>query len=66
MVSEVACFGVELPTFAHIMKNYRKADEGIRELKCHPFATCKSRNGSQCCCESQTAWQAACEEEKLA
>jgi len=48
------------------MKNYRKADEGIRELKCHPFAPSKSRNRSQCCWKAQTAWQADCEEEKLA
>lgn len=27
------------------MKNYRKADEGIRKLKCHLFALCESRNG---------------------
>lgn len=65
-VSGVACFGAELPTFGHIMKNYRKADKGIRELKCHPFARWKSRNGSQCCCKAQTAWQAGCEEGKLA
>lgn len=53
-VSGVACFGAELPTFAQKMKNYRKADEEKKELKCHPFAPCKCRNGSQCCCKART------------